>query len=336
MGASALPKDDQTTLTAVNQVFSTFSVCGSAFIITSYLLFPNLRKFSYKLVLWLTISDMFNQSMSFLGNPNQDQIPCHLQAAGMQFFSVASFLWTGAIAYVLRSTVIDKRSDIESKYRRMHAIVWSSGAVAAIVPAWKYGPTGAWCWIYGDDLAGKIMRFLFYYAPLWVCIGYNSFAYISVIRFLRRVQLLANSISSQEAQPRIEMKAISRLGYYPSILIVTHIWGTVNRIQNWAKPHDPVFWLFFLHTIASSSMGLLNCAAYGLNGTVRANWCEKFPFLTKLAFWGGRAREAQKFHKFENEMGQMGGIGSDFEDDQGSDKASSKKSVEPAQSDSKL
>ena len=144
MGASELSTADQHVLTVLNQVVSTFSVLGATLIITSYLLFPNLRKFSYKLVLWLSVSDMFNQGCSYFGNPNNDQVPCTMQALGIQFFSVASFLWSGAIAYVLRSTVIDKRSDIEGTYGKMHGIVWSLATLAAIVPSWAYGPTGAW------------------------------------------------------------------------------------------------------------------------------------------------------------------------------------------------
>ena len=154
-----------------------------------------------------------------------------------------------------------------------------------------------------DHLAGKVMRFLSYYCPLWFCISYNSFAYISVIRFLRRVQLLANSINSRDSQPRFEMKAISRLGWYPSILIFCHIWATINRIQNWVDPHNPSFVLFILHTISQSLMGFLNCVAYGLNSAVRAAWFERFPILKVLAVHG-KDREG-KFHKFENEMGSV-------------------------------
>ncbi len=302
MGAQELSSSDQHALTVVSAVFSTFSVCGSALIIASYLLFPNLRKFSYKLVLWLSFSDMVNQSMSYFGNPKDNMVACNLQAFGMQYFSVASFLWTSAIAFVLRSTVIDKRADIEGKYKKMHAVIWSLAAFSALLPSWKYGPTGAWCWIYADDLTGKVLRFVCYYCPLWFAIGYNTFAYVSVIRFLRRVELLANSINStSESQPRFEMKAISKLGWYPSILIFTHAFGTINRIQNWVQPHSPQLWLFILHTITSSSMGLLNCIAYGLNSSVRGAWCERFPFLKIFIL----TRKENKFHKFESEMGEV-------------------------------
>ncbi|QDZ17997.1 G-protein coupled receptor [Chloropicon primus] len=305
MGASELGTSDQHTLTVVNQVFSGFSVCGSALIICSYVLFPSLRKFSYKLVLMLSISDFGNQGCSFLGNPNHEQALCAIQAVGIQFWSVASFLWTGAIAYVLRSTVIDKRTDIEGTYRKMHVFIWALSFGAAVIPSWAYAPTGAWCWIEGEDIGGKIMRFIFYYAPLWFVIGYNVFAYVSVIRYLRRVQLLANSINTNaDSQPRFEMKAISRLGWYPCILIFCHTFATINRIQNWVSPHNPSFVLFLLHTCTQSLTGFLNCVAYGLNHAVRSAWFERFPFLKKLAVCG-KGRE-NKFHKFENEMSVRG------------------------------
>jgi hypothetical protein len=303
MTANELSGSQQDTLTLISAIVSTFSVVGSALIILSYVLFPNLRKFSYKLVLWLSFSDFFNQSMSYFGNPNDNLFTCKLQAAGMQFFSVSSFLWTASIAFVLRSTVIDKKADIEGGYRKMHVVIWSTAALTMLVPAWKYGPSGSWCWIEANDLEGKILRFICYYFPLWFTIGYNSFAYVSVIRFLRRVQLLANSMNENASQPRFEMKAISRLGWYPSILIITHSFGTVNRIQNWVEPHKPIFFLFLLHVITSSSMGLLNCLAYGVNQSVRAAWCERFHFLNRLNTLV--ERKENKFHKFENEMGEF-------------------------------
>lgn len=115
------------------------------------------------------------------------------------------------------------------------------------------------------------------------------------------MQLLANSISSQEkTQPRYEMKAISRLGWYPSILVFCHTFATINRIQNWVEPHHPSFALFVLHTISQSLTGALNCVAYGLNSAVRSAWFEKFPFLKALGACCGK--QSNKFHKFENEM----------------------------------
>lgn len=272
MTASDLTKGEQSALTVVSQVFSSFSVAGSLFIILSFSLFPKLRKFSYKLVLWLSVSDLVNQSTSYFGNPNDNAFECFVQAAGMQFFSVASFMWTVCIAHVLRSTVVGKRADIEDAYPRMHTLVWTAAALSTLVPSWKYGPTGAWCWIEGDDLTGKILRFACYYAPLWFAIGYNVYAYYCVIRTLRRVQLLANSMRADANQPKFEMKAVSRLGWYPSILIFTHIVGTVNRIQNWLRPQSPVFWLFVSHTATSSLLGFLNSIAYGFNRAVRSQW----------------------------------------------------------------
>ena len=304
MTAAELSASQQDTLTVLSAVFSTFSVLGSSLIIASYVLFPNLRKFSFKLVLWLSVSDLFNQAQSYFGSPVDRHIQCQLQAAGMQFWSVGSFLWTAAIAFVLRSTVIEKRADIEGHYKKMHIIIWSTAALTMLVPCWKYGPSGSWCWIEADDLEGKILRFVCYYFPLWFTIGYNSFCYVSVIKFLKRVQLLANSMRDGSAsQPRFEMKAISRLGWYPSILIITHTFGTINRIQNWIEPHRPLFFLYVLHVVTSSSMGMLNCIAYGVNQSVRTAWCDKFPFLTSIIIKG--VGKENKFHKFENEMGDM-------------------------------
>mmetsp|Transcript_2240 Transcript_2240/g.5204 ORF Transcript_2240/g.5204 Transcript_2240/m.5204 type:complete len:324 (-) Transcript_2240:105-1076(-) len=301
-----LSRAQEHDLTIITQVFSSLSVCGSLFIILSFLLFPNLRKFSYRLVFWLSVSDLLNQCSTYFGSPNEHTAECFIQAGVNQFFSIASFFWTVAIAFVLRSTVIFKRADIESSYQRMHLAIWLPALLLTLVPAWKYGTTGAWCWISGDDNVGKVLRFVCYYIPLWFAIGYNGFAYISVIRYLKRLQRLAESMRNSTNQPQFEMKSVAKLGWYPLILVFCYLWGTINRIQNWVRPDNPIFWFFVIHTITKSLTGFLNSIAYGLNQSVRSAWWEAMPESIQR-----KLQKPSRFYKFEMEMGSA-----DIEDEE--------------------
>ncbi|KAI3715373.1 hypothetical protein L6452_22354 [Arctium lappa] len=54
-----LPAGDRRVLTTVNTGASTLSVLGSGFIILCYICFKDLRKFSFKLVFFLSLSVPF-------------------------------------------------------------------------------------------------------------------------------------------------------------------------------------------------------------------------------------------------------------------------------------
>mmetsp|Transcript_14452 Transcript_14452/g.27767 ORF Transcript_14452/g.27767 Transcript_14452/m.27767 type:complete len:326 (-) Transcript_14452:100-1077(-) len=269
MGIDDLTNDQQKVLTALNVAFSSLSFAGSTFIIICFLSFRDLRKFSFQLVFWLSISDALNCLGNFLGHPH-GATACYLQAVSTQFFSVCSFLWTTVIAFVLHRTVVEHKPDVASLGARFHLFVWGSGCLLAALPATtsSYGPTGAaWCWIKNSSDADQAMRMFVFYLPLWGAILFNCFVYMRVIRILRFTMKVAMGI--QDQQRRLEMTAVHRLGFYPLILIVVWLVPTLNRMQNFIEPHHPKFALYCVHVSLASLQGFFNSLAYGLNTSVR-------------------------------------------------------------------
>ena len=61
-----LTAHDRQILAAVNGVASSLSFVGSGFIVLCYLLFKELRKFSFKLVFYLAVSVNFSARSSFM------------------------------------------------------------------------------------------------------------------------------------------------------------------------------------------------------------------------------------------------------------------------------
>lgn len=49
-----------------------------------------------------------------------------------------------------------------------------------------------YCQITGQTVFGRVLRFLVFYIPLWICIFYNAVTYFKVIRLVRRTQRLAD------------------------------------------------------------------------------------------------------------------------------------------------
>ncbi|KAG6555569.1 hypothetical protein Mapa_002804 [Marchantia paleacea] len=274
----ALTEEQTHFLTRINVTASAFSFGGSFFIVLCYLCFKELRKFSFKLVFYLSLSDMLCSLFNLLGDPREGFL-CYVQGYSTQFFSVASFLWTTTIAFTLYRTVVKHKADVEEFGPAFHAYVWGTAFLMTIIPSIgdDYGPAGAWCWVRTETTAGKVLRFMTFYVPLWGAILFNGAVYFQVIRMLKYATRMAVSMADRQRQveARPEMKAMNRWGYYPLILIASWTFGTINRIHDFVEPQNKLFWLYCLHISTASLMGLFNSIAYGLNAAVRRTLQER-------------------------------------------------------------
>eukprot|EP00245_Coleochaete_scutata_P003058 TRINITY_DN1436_c0_g2_i1.p1 TRINITY_DN1436_c0_g2~~TRINITY_DN1436_c0_g2_i1.p1 ORF type:complete len:317 (+),score=43.52 TRINITY_DN1436_c0_g2_i1:235-1185(+) len=270
-------------LTRINVAASVLSFCGSFFIVLCYALFKELRKFSFKLVFFLSLSDMCWSVFNMVGDPGEGFM-CYLQGYTTQFFSVASFLWTTTIAFTLYRTVVKHKADVEGLHLPFHLYVWGTSFVMTVIPmlANDYGPAGAWCWVQNETLSGKLLRFVTFYLPLWAAIIFNGSIYFQVIRMLNFTVRMAAGMSDRSKlneSVKIDPRTMTKWGYYPVILIACWAFGTINRIQAFVEPSQPVFWLYCLHIATGSLMGLVNAVAYGLNASVRRTLREKFQLI---------------------------------------------------------
>ncbi|EFJ23056.1 hypothetical protein SELMODRAFT_175383 [Selaginella moellendorffii] len=274
---AGLSAEEARAISRINVGASAFSFAGSFFIVACFLLFKELRKFSFRLVFYLSLSDMFCSFFNLLGDPGRRGFLCYMQGYCTQFFSVASFLWTTAIAFTLHRTVVRHKTDVEELGPIFHLYVWGASLIMTVLPSvgTDYGEVGAWCWV--QTKAGEVLRFISFYVPLWGAILFNGFIYFQVTRMLNYASRMAAGMSDRQRQVEIkaDLKIMNRLGYYPLILIGSWTCGTMNRIQSFIAPQRPVFWLCLLDVGTASLMGLFNSIAYGLNAAVRRTLRER-------------------------------------------------------------
>ncbi|XP_060208616.1 G-protein coupled receptor 1 isoform X1 [Lycium barbarum] len=278
-----LTVSDRQVLTAVNSGASSLSFVGSGFIVLCYLLFKDLRKFSFKLVFYLALSDMCCSFFSIIGDPSKGFF-CYAQGYTTHFFCLASFLWTTTIAFTLHRTVVRHKTDVEDLEPMFHLYVWgTSGAMTVIRSIANnhehLSRLGTWCWAQTGH-TGKVVHFITFYAPLWGAILFNGVTYFQVIRMLNNATRMAVGMSERyQPDPRSDMKALNRWGYYPLILIGSWFFGTINRIHDVIEPGHKIFWLSVLDVGTAQLMGLFNSIAYGLNSSVRRAIYERLDLL---------------------------------------------------------
>ncbi|KAF5177389.1 G-protein coupled receptor [Thalictrum thalictroides] len=267
----SLTANDRRILTSLNTGASTLSFAGSTFIVLCYVLFKELRKFSFKLVFFLALADMLCSFFNIIGDPSQGFF-CYAQGYSTHFFCVASFLWTTTIAFTLHRTVVRHKTDVEDLEPMFHLYVWGTSLFVTVIRSIGNDPgrLGVWCWS-ETGRTGKVVHFITFYAPLWGAILFNGLTYFQVIRMINNATRMAVGMSDRShlSDARADMKALNRWGYYPLILIGSWAFGTINRIHDFIEPGRKIFWLSFLDVGMASLMGLFNSIAYGLNSSVR-------------------------------------------------------------------
>ncbi|KAL2897454.1 G-protein coupled receptor 1 [Bienertia sinuspersici] len=281
---ASLSANDREILATVNMVASSLSLLGSGFIVLCYLLFKELRKFSFKLVFYLALSDMLCSFFNIIGDPSTGFF-CYAQGYSTHFFCVASFLWTTTIAFTLHRTVVQHKADVEDLEPVFHTYVWGTSLVMTIMRSIgnHHGHIRAWCW----SQSGRCS----FWDILCSALGCNSvqwFHLSSSDTYAEKRNSSGMSERTQQADVRPDMRALNRWGYYPLILIGSWAFGTINRIHDLMEPGHKIFWLSFLDVGTAALMGLFNSIAYGLNASVRRAICERLDL-----FWPERLRRLE-------------------------------------------
>mmetsp|Transcript_16753 Transcript_16753/g.40094 ORF Transcript_16753/g.40094 Transcript_16753/m.40094 type:complete len:309 (-) Transcript_16753:159-1085(-) len=262
-GPGALSEDEIRTVLTVELVVNSLSIIGSSFIIACWIFFPSLRKFAFTLVLYLSISDVMGGFAALL-SPGDDTCgaTCLFQAYLVSIFGLSSVLWTACIGHCLYRAICHHDVEVQRFEYRYHVFSWGVPLLLALAPQLSnsYGKENGRCWILKDHPA---LRFIQFYVPLWLVVGYNGAMYWRILATLRAIR------TNNPESKREEVKMLRGLGLYPAVLVVCWLFASLNRVQNSLSPGHPSFTLFCLHRLFGGSQGLLNCLVYGLNASVR-------------------------------------------------------------------
>ena len=137
----------KTALRTVVGLGAILSIFGSAFIVFSYWFFPRLRTFPYKIIVFLSVADVFASLSYFIGLGAEidnasvttpadecDGFACTLSAWMTQMFDVSTFLWTSVIAFnIFEVLVREKGRRVEANERMYQVIAWGIPFINSII-----------------------------------------------------------------------------------------------------------------------------------------------------------------------------------------------------------
>lgn len=267
-----LTEDEQRTVFYVRLGCSLASLLGSLFIIVVYFTLQELRRRkAFRLVLYLSISDLVLCTALFLTpEAENNAVLCNFQAVIISFFSLATVLWTVAIATSAYQEV--QRKEPISEGRWLALIFGVCGLLTALpYSTHSYGEYVEWCWVNTAEskAAGITWQLVQFYIPLWLAFCSNTYC---VVNFYRaHVRTAKSLVGITKAQFEDQISKARPMLRYPGVMLVCWTAATVDQIYNYYRSPGEVgsFVLAILHFGLGPLQGLGNALVYGLNEEVR-------------------------------------------------------------------
>lgn len=284
------PQVDYTLNISLRLFFNSLSLLGSLFIIFSYLKFARLRKFAFKLICYLSISDLMFSIAGFLIFNDADEVSSHFcafQGFALYYSSISTVFWTACIAYSLQSIVLRNNREIEKSERKLLFVGFVLPILLAMIPliTYDYGPSSfitddkkRWCGIIRNKnlktgeiaVKGVILDWVVRFVPILLCFLFNAYMYFRVRQFFEGLEF------------RSDLKDIikNKIKYFPLIPIFCWSMEIVLRIleliymdrDQGIFDHEYIVYVDYLDSIFEKSHGLLNALVYGFTQYVREEW----------------------------------------------------------------
>lgn len=157
-----LTAEDNLAIATTGIVSITLSICGNIGVISLFFLLSNRRTFRNRLILFLSISDLFwitstlcglvwfkiNVSPSSTNTPQPPNAFCQVTGFFLQWFIISTDFWIAAISIYMYLFIIKNKIDIQKNEWIFHVVCWGVPLLIALVPfipgAGSYGLAGTW------------------------------------------------------------------------------------------------------------------------------------------------------------------------------------------------
>mmetsp|Transcript_2024 Transcript_2024/g.1853 ORF Transcript_2024/g.1853 Transcript_2024/m.1853 type:complete len:151 (+) Transcript_2024:92-544(+) len=111
---------DEKFIVIITIIVSFLSILGSCMIIFTYLLVKRIRNYAFKLVVYLSISDVIITlgnilSIETIQDKDEAHAACQTQAIFINYGGLASVLWTSVIAWCIYSATVLSTKNLKDK-----------------------------------------------------------------------------------------------------------------------------------------------------------------------------------------------------------------------------
>lgn len=258
-------------------VAATVSLVSCGLLIAAIIVVKGFSSLSYKLILYLTISDVFTSiGKRYIGFllPNSPSIVCYIQAFLINFSILSSILFTAVILHFLHWTIVLQNKPSVKLEIGYLAFAWALPCALSVVPIFtnSYRNTSGWCWIHEHtELISIILQLVEGFATALIILIYNTITLIKINKKLR------SELTENEREDRLRKKLMKRMIYYPFVLLICIIPAGIYRIfENLGIKNS------ILAIIAADSQCLLgfgNAIVYGFTENLKKKVKLKFKLI---------------------------------------------------------
>lgn len=186
------------------------------------------------------------------------------QAFIIQWFSMATVLWSGAMSYHLYSWFILRKNHdkIRKQQKRYFGGIFLVSFFSAMCVYSKFGPSTTWCWIEYDHETAQVLAFF-----MWLLVAWGLSITV-VIATSKKLGVKKGRADVAETERQIQKK----LRIFIFIFIASYMFKIVDRFVTFFRG-SPTLWLVVLHATTTPLQGFLNTLAYlGVFDTKNWRW----------------------------------------------------------------
>lgn len=267
----AAPKVDEATrifydvIYHVTEVLFAVSVVGALLTIATFTLFPRIRTYPIKLIIYLCVTIVVGHTV-FAISPYVAKTPvCSVAGGVIHYFLLANFLWCGCIAFNFYQMIVKRNSGTRKLEKFYHLVGWGVPCVGVIVTAafQQYGltlPVNGACYI-----RSSVFIFACFFLPGFVLVCANS-----VLFFFVASEIHGTLSKAPEAEQRANNKELRVLISIFVTVGLSWLFAFLYAILVDVQVLSII--LLVLMTLITPLQGFFIFVAYCLNKKVRHKW----------------------------------------------------------------
>jgi len=271
----ALSPDDQATVVFYEVIYHLtealfgISVVGALFTIITFTIFPRIRTYPIKLIIYLCITICIGHTVFSFAPYVTDSPACVVVGAVVHYFLLSNFFWCGCIAFNFYQMIVKRNAGTRKLEKYYHLVGWGVPCIAVIIVGslQQYGLTavtnGA-CYI-----RSSILIFCCFFLPGFILVCINSVLFFFVASEIHGTLSKAPEAEQRESSKefRVLMSIFVTVGLSWLFAFLYAILAQVNVV-------DVI--MLVLMTLITPLQGFFIFVAYCLNKKVRHKWQRLF------------------------------------------------------------
>lgn len=244
----------------LNIAGSCLSLIGCFYILVTVLIFHELRKFMFRLIMYLAIANIFISISSFL--PFFQSTPiCKAQAVILSFGTISNLLWTACIMYSIYQLLVNEHKSSLKFEIITSAVIWSISIILSLIMLPYYDEGKLWCWINASH--NQYQALTAFYIPYFLVVIFNLVTWIKI-----KIHLKKSPDYGEVFQ--LKQSVMKKFMFYPIILILCYFPVFIHRFFNTNFDSVSDFIFSILSILGNSLVGFSFFIIYALTRSVRS------------------------------------------------------------------